>query len=108
VAELGFVDVQPSSESPMIEPMMNTKRITEIAEKLNLVRSESARRREIFEETRDVMQDALGRPISNFAKQVLLAGQRRRGELPPDTQKLSPTARGIINAGRKARNEDPI
>jgi hypothetical protein len=42
------------------------------------------------------------------AQAIIRAGQLRRGELPPDTQKLSPTARAIINAGRRRRNEEPI
>jgi len=43
-----------------------------------------------------------------MARAVLEAGMRRRGELPPDTQKLSPMARAVINAGRRRRNEPEI
>jgi hypothetical protein len=58
--------------------------------------------------TEKILTDVLGRPIGAKAQAIIRAAQLRRGELPPDTQKLSPTARAIINAGRRRRNEEPI
>lgn len=93
--------------------MINTKRISELAEKLNLTRSENARRREIFDEVHSTVQRAFDTAdTGSLAAAIVRAGKIRRGEIAPEPQFTNDAsgrrAKMIVNMGRRRRGEKEI
>ena len=73
---------------------------------------ERQERAEFFNSTRDIVERATRPDAATFAAAVIRAGLKRRNELkePPtfSNDKHGKFARALVNAARKARNEDPI
>jgi hypothetical protein len=125
----GFVEVNQVSESPMMGTMMIKNPANyahpfgDVAELLKRAKAEREQRAEIYRETREIVSRAFdahtfldinGAPVTETARRIMLAGMKRRAEITdprtrPDTS--TPSGRkalAIINAGRKARGEEPL
>jgi hypothetical protein len=86
-----------------------TKKYADFLKKIESQREERAAQ---YSDLVANLRDIAGRPVTDTAAKIMLSGMKRRNELPEKPQFPDDVrgrrAKAIVNAGRKARGEEPI